>query len=330
MNRPPYLAAYAGRTALVFGASGFIGRWIARGLTQAGAHVVAVVRDPAAASAVFADYAVKADTIWCDLEDRSAIAPLVRRVRPSVTFNLAGYGVDRTEQDPDRARRINADLPAALLEALEGIPDPGWQGYHLVHTGSALEYGNAGGHLAEASRAEPTTTYGITKLAGTRQVECCDAATGVRAVTARLFTVYGPGEHHGRLLPVLLAAQAGSGAIPLSEGLQRRDFTYVGDVMEGLLRLGVSAGPPGWTVNLATGNLASVRDFVEVAAQVLHIDGNRLHFGDLPTRPDEIEHLDVTVQRLRELLGWVPSTTVASGIRQTRVFLQGIAQAGGV
>ena len=81
----------------------------------------------------------------------------------------------------------------------------------------------------------------------------------MRAVTARLFTVYGPGEHCGRLLPSLIEAARAEKPLELTAGTQLRDLTYVEDVAEGLLRLGLAQAEPGSVVNLATGHLTMVR-----------------------------------------------------------------------
>jgi nucleoside-diphosphate-sugar epimerase len=103
----------------------------------------------------------------------------------------------------------------------------------------------------------------------------------------------------------------------MSAGLQRRDFTYVEDVAEGLLRLGrSSAAVPGEIVNLATGQLTSVREFAAEAARVLGIPSDRLAFGALATRAEEMQHDPVSVTRLRQLLGWVPSMPIAEGVRR--------------
>jgi nucleoside-diphosphate-sugar epimerase len=145
----------------------------------------------------------------------------------------------------------------------------------------------------------------------------CAARTGVHATVARLFTVYGPGEHRGRLLPSLLEAATGDGPVPLTAGTQQRDFTWVGDVVEGLLRLGALGGEPPGLVNLATGRLVTVREFVERAAAVLRIAPERLRFGALPTRPEEMAHDDVSVARLERLTGWRPATSIEEGVRRT-------------
>ena len=150
--------------------------------------------------------------------------------------------------------------------------------------------------------------------------ECCKAL-GVKGLTARLFTVYGPGEHSGRLLPTLIDAAYSGKPIPLTAGNQKRDFTYVQDVAEGLLRLGVvSTAKPSEIVDLATGNLISVRDFAETAARIMKISHNHLKFGAISKRAEEMEHSALTIERLRRLIGGTPPTEVTEGIRKTLSF----------
>jgi UDP-glucose 4-epimerase len=139
-------------------------------------------------------------------------------------------------------------------------------------------------------------------------------------VVARLFTVYGPGEHEGRLLPSLTAAADAGGDVELTEGLQKRDFTYAEDVAHGLLALGACPTSSGQIVNLATGRLLTVREFIERAGPVLGIDVSRLRFGAVSTRDDEMEHREVSVSLLESLIGWSPATGVADGVRSSQSF----------
>ena len=312
---------YAGVPVLVLGASGFIGRWVARGLSAAGALVTSAVRDPGRAREIFAAYGVTGAVAKVELADRLAVGRLFAATRPAVTFNLAGYGVDRSERDEPTFTRINVGLVDAVADLVERYSDATWRGLQLVHTGSALEYGAIGGHLVEDAEPSPTTVYGRTKLAGTRRL-----AGHRAAVTARLFTVYGPGEHEGRLLPSLMEATRTSAAVPLSEGRQCRDFTYIEDVADGLLRLGLCRPAAGRTLNLATGKLHSVRDFVQAAARVLRIPDQQLEFGAVPPRAEEMAHDAVAVDRLRALLGWVPETAIDEGVARTRRFLDATDQ----
>src|SRR5262249_12661274 len=99
-----------------------------------------------------------------------------------------------------------------------------------------------------------------------------------------------------------------------------RDFTYVADVAEGLLRLGLSSAIPGEIVNLATGQLTSVRQFIEIAVEALNFSGERLRFGALPTRTGEMEHAPAALGRVKGLIGWIPPTGIRAGIRDAIEF----------
>lgn len=288
-------------TALVLGASGFIGRWVAKELGQRGTPVVAAVRDRAAAADVFRRWGIEASLVAPDLQVPDLAQALIGKVRPAMVFNLAGYGVDRSERDPLLAEQLNTTLVRALGEAC--APTSDWPGAVLVHVGSALEYGTASGVLDEAGEATPTTDYGRTKLAGTLALGDIARARRTRAVTARLFTVFGDGEHEGRLFPSLLAAACDGTTLDLTDGRQRRDFAWVRDVASALVDLAHAPFTPGEVVNVASGRLHSVEKFIRVAAAEAHVPATHLRFGALPTRPEEMAHAGVAVARMTQLLG---------------------------
>ena len=313
---------YHDRRVVVIGASGFIGRWVARSLCRLGAELHLVVRDRGQAQIVFSKYGVPGTIHEQDLLDVTAVHRLLQVIRPSVTFNLAAYGVDPAERDENVSYRINTALVRTIGKAIAEVRDPRWSGQDLIHVGTALEYGAACGHLAEDTVPIPTTVYGKSKLAGTKLLAECCRQDGIKALTARLFTVYGPGEHPGRLLPSLLDAAASGRPVALTTGEQRRDFTYVEDVADGLLRLGVTTTSPGTVVNLATGQLTSVREFVVCAAKVLGIPDAQLQFGMLPTRREEMDHQEVITECLKRIADWIPRTGIAEGIRRTAACLQ--------
>jgi nucleoside-diphosphate-sugar epimerase len=311
-------STYAGVRVVVLGATGFIGAWVSRAMTESGADLTCVVRDFGRAESVLAKRCVSATVVERDLCEPGAVEDILETVRPSVVFNLAGYGVDHGERDEFEAWRVNTELVERVCRAIGSTRDPQWSGADFVHTGSSAEYGAADGDLSEDVEPRPISAYGRTKLEGTRRLKVVCAELGVKAIVARPFNVYGPGEPEGRLLPTLLRVARSSEPASLSSGDQLRDFTFVGDLVEGLVRLGLThRGSTGEVVNLATGRLLSVRRFVRVAASVLGIPENQLRFGALSTRPDEFEHSVVSVSRLRDLLAWSPTIPLEEGIRLT-------------
>ena len=307
---------YRDARVLVVGATGFIGRAVARSLVDAGARVWIGLRAPESVDLAAIFPKQSGHVVECDARRDESVRSAVRASAPQVVFNLAGYGIDPRERDDREAAIVNGRLPVELGRAVLDRGAEGWPGSRLVHAGSALEYGAAGGDLGESTIPLPTTTYGRTKLDGTLGLEELGGAT----VTARLFTVYGPGERPGRLLPSLLALERSTDRLPVTAGTQRRDFTFLGDVVEGMLRLGVA--PPGdRTVNLATGSLTTVREFIETALDVLGIPEGRIGWDEIDTRPEEQSHEPVSIRRLIDRTGWRPRTDIREGIARTRQVL---------
>ena len=317
---PPSAQRLRGRRVLVTGATGFIGRWVARGLSAVGAQLWLAARNEEKLVAIRDAFEIKAQLVAVDCSKEGTFSQLYREANPDVVFNLAGYGVDPSERDESLAWALNMRLVEEMAEVAASSEHSAWSGLRLVHAGTGAEYGPVEGVVTEGSDAAPISVYGRSKLAGTKALSAVQRRTGLRAITARLFTVYGPGEHPGRLLPSLLQASRSGEAVKLTVGQQQRDFTYVSDVVEGLLRLASLSESVPPIVNLATGKLTSVRTFAKCAADVLGMDDSQLHFGGLPEQRDEVRQGLVDTRQLRGLLDWVPACTPAEGIARTIEF----------
>ena len=281
-----------GRRVLVLGASGFLGRRVARLADRRGCEVHGAVRDPTRPG-------VSAKLHAVDLGRERDVTALLAQVRPDVVLDLAGYGVRREEQDAELAERVNARLPEWIVRAFPADRSSDWKGAQVVRAGSA------------SAENRPTTLYGRTKLAGTRAMALAAAETGVRALTARLSHVYGPGERLPRLFPSLVRAAREGGDLALTSGTQQHDFAFVDDVADSLLRLAASSAGPGEVVHVATGRLTSVREFALTAARILGIDESRLRFGEAA---NGTSHGVVSIARLLELCGEAPSADLENGI----------------
>lgn len=306
---------------MVLGASGFIGRWVARELGAFEADVHLAVRDPAALDALRESYTLTGAPHVADLAQSGSAAELCRRLRPAIVFNLAGYGVEPTERDERVAELLNHQLPRELAHALLQHREPSWNGQSLVHAGSALEYGPVSGPISVATPSRPNTSYGVTKLAGASAIASA-AALGLAAVEARIFTAYGPGEHATRLLPTLIRARKSGELVALTNGDQRRDFVHVAEIADSLLRLGVSQRVGFRVVNVATGRLRSAREFVLASANVLQLPAEQLGFGLKPYLKEEMWHGDVSVAELEDETGASPRLTIEAGVREAVEFMR--------
>jgi nucleoside-diphosphate-sugar epimerase len=280
---------------------------VVRALVERGAKVVAQVREPGRFTAACA---AGAEVRAQDLAVPGSARELVARIRPEVVFNLAGYGVAKGERDATGYRRMNTELVEELASALgERGARTERPGSILVHLGSALEYGTSPA-LDERAQPRPSDPYGHTKAAATAALARC--RTEVASVVARAFTVFGPGERPGRLVPTLLAARAGTGRIPLSAGTQRRDFVYVEDVARANV-LAAAADDSG-LANIATGVETSVD---EIYRHLSEATGFREDPVYEPPRTGDVYRIALDIRRAEEWLGWVPDIALSDGLRRT-------------
>jgi nucleoside-diphosphate-sugar epimerase len=298
-------------SALVTGASGFVGRHLVEALLARGTKVTALCRP---GSLLPQHWRSAVERVDCRDWSAGGIAAALGGRGFDCLYHLAAYGVVPTDRDAGEMVRINAQLPAVLVRLCER------SGAAVVMAGSSAEYRRPDGKalLTEESAIETDKSYGASKARGT--LDACRAAdkSGVPLRVLRLFNVYGPGEAPHRLLPSLVSGLAANHRISLSEGRQVRDFVYIGDVVEALLAAANHARAQGTATsevwNVATEEGHSVREFAEMTARLFGGGATLLGFGDLPMRPDEIEWLVGCARRIREATGWTPRHDLASGI----------------
>lgn len=160
-------------TILLVGAAGQVGRELRATLPALG-HVVATTRD-GSADAYGATHAL-------DVADAAAVAALIESLRPRVVVNASAYtAVDRAESEPDLARLVNADAPAAMAQACARI------GARLVHYSTDYVFDGQGTRpYREGDATSPLGVYGATKLAGEQAI----AASGTDHLVLRTAWVY--------------------------------------------------------------------------------------------------------------------------------------------
>jgi nucleoside-diphosphate-sugar epimerase len=292
-------------TALVTGASGFIGRALVARLREAGYGVTCLVRESAAAPDGF-------DLVRLKTFDRDAIRGVFRDRTFDVVFHLAAYGVSPKERDPALMLSVNVELTANLVMAASASNVRAF-----IYAGSCAEYRTtkAPDRLAEESPLSATHLYGASKAAGGLFGHGIAAGTDLSHIWLRLFGVYGAGEAPHRLLPSLIRDLAQDKPVALSPGRQVRDFLYRDDVVDGFLAAAAAAlGGRRGVYNLCSGNPLTVSEFAIAVAEHLGKSRTLLDFGALPYRPDEDMWLLGNPDKFRELTGFVPRYSIAEGI----------------
>jgi nucleoside-diphosphate-sugar epimerase len=282
---------------LVTGASGFLGRHCLPRLVAGGAEVHAVARIPIELPGIR----------WhaADLLRAGSAFEVVKEVRPTHLLWLAWC----TELGDYWTSPENEAWKRESLAALRVFLDGG--GSRAVMAGSCAEYDWSAGVCAESTQLDPATLYGRAKR---DTFEAASAMAGSALAWARLFFLYGPHERPQRLVPSVIRALLESREAECSDGRQRRDFLYVDDAADALVRL--LGSPHAGAVNVASGGAVAVREVVQMIADQLG-RSEWVRFGARPTPADEPAEIVADTRLLNERVGWRPSVSLADGIARS-------------
>jgi len=303
-------------TAVITGATGFLGGALARRLARGGSRVLGVVRQPQRAPAEI--MCVAGDVLDPGTWERVA-EHLPSERRSLVVFHMAGMASVRgCDEDPRAAVTANLAAVGAVLDACRvlGIR-------RVVFPSSGLVYQPRRHRpLTENDVIAPPSIYAATKAAAERLLEGYAYAFGMSCDVARLSSAYGPRVSSESVVGTLLRQAVGCQPLQVRTGRPVRDFLFEEDAVEGLLALARRGGAPGLRVfNLSTGRGTSVRVLALTVARLL---GRPLDFSEVQSTPEsQTDRMVLANRRIRAWTGWRPRHSLASGLRRTLHDLQG-------
>jgi len=299
---------WSNKRTLVTGTTGFLGSHLVRCLLSLGTEVGVLLRQKSNTLRI-ADLLSSLRVLYGDLTDVESLQRCLSEFRPDYLFHLAAAGV-LPGASAETIMRVNVMGTMYLLEALQGHPPR-----RFIYAGSSFEYGE-GQNMSEEHPLQPTAVYGASKVAADILVHTYGRSCNLPVVTVRPFTPYGPFEHPQRLIPHIILSALRGEDVQLTGGEQERDFVFVDDVVDGMLRAASLYEGDNTVFNLCGGKGIAVR---EVATRVLELMGNpvRALFGALPYRDGEMWHQSGNNSRAERLLGWKPGTSLEEQLRHT-------------
>jgi nucleoside-diphosphate-sugar epimerase len=286
---------------LLTGATGFVGRALLGPLRVRGFEVHALAHRAPPADP-------RATWYRGDLFDAAEMRTLLRDIRPKVLVHAAWYVVHgRFWSAPENADWVEASDALAAMFSEAG-------GRRLIGLGTCVEYAEADRDDAapwhETRRIAPSTPYGRAKAALAARLA---RRTELELAWARVFHLFGEGEHPDRLVPSVARALAEGREARCASGRPVRDFASTRFVAEALAAL--TASRVAGAVNIGSGEGRAIADVVRFLGEAAGRP-DLIRLGALPERPNEVPRMVADVTRLRREVGFTDPPCVEGDLRR--------------
>ena len=300
---------------LVTGGAGFIGSHLVEGLTAKGKPVRVLDNFSTGLRDNLAGVRPAPEIIEADLTDYSAVERAMAGVE--VVYHLGALAsVQRSVETP---ALTHAACATATLHVLDAARRAGVR--RAVYAASSSAYGGQSSQEGqrEDSLPRPLSPYAAAKLAGELYMQAFASTYGIETVCLRFFNIFGPRQRadspYSGVIALFIAAMT-EGRVPTvhGDGLQSRDFTYVGNAVQALMRAAATPGVSGRVYNVGTGASITVLDLVAALNRLLGTALKPVH-GD--PRAGDVRFSRADIRRARQELGYDPDVPFADGLERT-------------
>jgi nucleoside-diphosphate-sugar epimerase len=232
-----------------------------------------------------------------------------------VLHQAAIPSVPRSVADPITSNQANIDASLNLLVAARDA-----RVKRLVYAGSSSAYGDTPKlPKREDMPANPLSPYALQKLVAEQYCQLFTRLYGFETVTIRYFNVFGPRQDPGSPYSGVIslfstALLEGRQPIIYGDGEQTRDFTYVANVVDGVLRACDAPSAAGEVINVATGGRISLNELLRTMNRIVGTD-IKATYG--PSRAGDVRNSQADITKARRLLGYEPTVDLEAGLRDT-------------
>jgi nucleoside-diphosphate-sugar epimerase len=298
---------------LVTGGAGFIGSHLAEELVRRG-HFVRVADSLITGKRANLDHLPSAEFLEGDLADLPFAATAVAGCE-YVLHQAAIPSVPRSVKDPIASNRANVD---ATLNVLVAARDAGVK--RVLFAGSSSAYGNTPTlPKREDMPANPLSPYALQKVVGEQYLQMFTRLYGLETVSIRYFNVFGPRQDpsspYSGVISVFATALLENRSPKIhGDGRQTRDFTYIANVVDGVLRACEAPNASGEVINVATGGRISL---IELFEEMKRIVGASVEPTFVEERPGDVRDSQADIRKARDILGYQPLVSFEEGLMRT-------------
>lgn len=301
-------------TYVVTGGAGFIGSHVVEELLARGERVRVIDDLSSGSRGNLAGAGERVEFAAVDIRDLKVIRPLFAGADYGIHL-AARSSVALSIEDPVTSTEVNI---GGTVNVLVAARDAGVR--RVVFADSAAVYGdNPDLPRVETQEPQPLSPYALTKLTGEYYCRIFTAVFGLQAVPLRFFNIFGPRQnphspYTGVLSKFIVAYLEERTPVIFGDGEQSRDFTYVANVVDAVLRACTSPSGAGQPINVGVGRSFTLN---QVIALLNRIFGREVEARYEPPRAGDVRHSRADVSRARLLLGYEPKVSFEDGLRRT-------------
>lgn len=289
---------------IVTGGAGFIGSNLIEALIQGG-HTVICIDNLSTGNK--ANIHQRAEFKKIDIRDFGALKQAMKGV--DYVFHLAALPrIQRSIKNPLETNEVNVQGILNVLEAARVNKVK-----RVIFTSSSSVYGDQKSFpLTEDMTPQPLSPYALQKYIGEKYCQVYTDLYGLETLSLRLFSVYGPGQNGQDEFATVIGRflylnKLGKPLIIYGDGEKTRDFTYIDDVVDALVKAMEIKLPRQRVINICAGKAYSINQIAKL------IDGKVVH---KEKRSGESQHIQGSNKRAKQLLNWSPKTMLEEGINR--------------
>ncbi len=185
----------------------------------------------------------------------------------------------------------------------------------FIQIGSSLEYGTSRSPHLESQLCKPNSSYGKAKLKATNYLRRISNSENFKLVILRPYQIFGPYQKLDRLIPQVIKFCLKDKKFDCTEGRQKRDFLFVDDFVDLILKILNKKKFSSGIYNVGYGKPINVKNVIQLIRNL--IKSGEPNFGKVKMRKDEVMKLYPKINKVKKCFNWRPTTTLKSGIRKT-------------
>jgi UDP-glucose 4-epimerase len=301
--------------ALVTGGAGFIGSHLVEALTARGERVRVFDNLSTGLRSNLETIRPAPQIVEADLADADAVEKATADV--NTVYHLGALAsVQRSVESPQTTHQACA---TGTLNVLNAARHHGVR--RVVYAASSSAYG---GWSSQDGQSEdiplnPLSPYAAAKLAGELYAQAFSTTYGLETVRVRFFNIFGPRQradspYSGVIALFIAALVEGRTPTIFGDGLQSRDFTYVANAVQALMKAGETPGVSGRVYNIGTGASITLLDLVDALNRLL---GTKTTAQHQPPRPGDVRYSRADISRAQHDLGYKPDVSFEEGLKRT-------------